>query len=411
MLREAPMSHALLAIPFSEAAAMVRQRSRILCFVPSLGGGGAEMHLLRLLTCFNREEFEPVLAVGRCGGSYEARLPTDVSVHQCAWHRLPSAMLRMESAIPRLCRLLVRERPAAVLAFIDHAVAAVARALARIPGPRPIFIAGIQNNLEMTLRHLPFWIRGSLGPHILQAYAQADHVIALSKGIADMLLEFVPQVRHRTSVIYNAGYDHEVERLACEEPSLSTPARSWLLGCGRLTAQKDFSTLLRAFARIKNDFNGELWILGEGELRAKLERERATLGLSDRVCLPGFVQNPFTFMARATTFILSSRWEGFGNVITEAMACGTPVIATDCPHGPREILEGGKWGELVPVGNVTALAEAMRSSMLEAGRFRKRADAARDYVRCFESTRITREYEKTIHSVLAAAIPRLRYET
>ena len=357
------------------------------------------MHLLRLLNHFNRDEWEPLLAVARGGGSYEKRLTSGVSAQECGWNFLPSSTLRMYSAIPRLRKLIRREQPSAVLAFVDHAVAAVARALEGMPAPRPVFIAGLQNNLEKTLEHLPRWNARRLRRDILSAYAQADHVVSLSTGAAETLARLVPSTRNRISIIPNAGYDSDIATLAAEEPACVTPAGPWFLGCGRLTAQKDFPTLIDAFARIHGEVGGELWILGEGELRPKLERQIAALKLSDRVRLPGFVKNPFAFMSRATSFVLSSRWEGFGNVITEAMACGTPVISTDCPHGPGEILEAGRWGELTRVGDATALAAAMRGSIREPQRFRARAQAAREYVARFEAARITREYEAVIRQV------------
>lgn len=378
--------------------------AKVLCFVPTLGNGGAEMHLLRLLNHFDREQIRPLLAVARKGGSYESRLSSDVPVHLCGWSALPSSTLRAQAAVPGLRRLLRREEPSAVVALLEHAVVATAQALQGLPHPKPVFVAGIQNNLEKTLDHLPRWTRGWLRRDILSAYAQADHVIALSHGVEESLLELVPALAGRVSVVHNAGYDQEVERLALEEPSLSLPFGPLFLGCGRLTEQKDFPTLLRAFARIKSEVAGELWILGEGPLRGNLEREAAALGLSERVHLPGFVKNPFAFMARASTFVLSSRWEGFGNVITEAMACGTPVISTDCPHGPREILEAGQWGDLVPVGDVAALANAMRVSMGDSVRARVRAGKAREHVKQFEAATITRKYEAT----LLAALPAIR---
>ena len=228
----------------------------------------------------------------------------------------------------------------------------------------------------------------------------ADHVIALSTGVAEALSVLIPETRVRISVVHNAGYDQQVEKLALEEPSLPTPKGPWFLGCGRLTTQKDFSTLLRAFARIQRENEGELWILGEGELRGKLEREITALGLDASVRLPGFVKNPFAYMARANAFVLSSQWEGFGNVVTEAMACGTPVISTDCPHGPREILEDGKWGTLVPVANGAALADAMRGALSNPEQHRVRAKAARAHVTRFEAAEITRQYEQVILSAL-----------
>jgi len=374
--------------------------AKVLCFVPNLGNGGAEMHLLRLLNHFDRTRIQPLLAVARKGGSYEARLSSDVPVHLCGWPSLPSSTLRTQAAVPGLRRLIGREKPSVIMAFLEHALVAAARALHGLPHPRPFFIAGIQNNLEKTLEHLPRWTRGWLRRDILAAYAQADHVIALSKGVAESLVNLVPAVAGRVSVIHNAGYDQEVERLALEKPSLPVPSGPFFLGCGRLTGQKDFQTLLRAFDRIKNEVEGELWILGEGPLRGNLEREVSMLGLSDRVRLPGFVKNPFAFMARASTFVLSSRWEGFGNVITEAMACGTPVISTDCPHGPQEILDAGQWGDLVPVGDVAALAAAMRAAMRESARVCIRAGKAREHVKQFEAATITRKYEAALLTAL-----------
>ena len=377
------------------------QRIKILCFVPQLGGGGAEMHLLRLLTHFDRTKFQPLLAVARPGGSYESRLPADLIARRCGWSRVPSSTLRMQTSIPALRRLLAAERPEVIISFLDHTTAATSAALESLPHPRPVFIAAIQNNLEKTLAHLPRWTRAWLPRAIVSAYARADQVIALSTGVAEGLSQLIPETRGRISVIHNAGYDQQVQALASEEPVLPTPKGPWFLGCGRLTAQKDFSTLIRAFARLQHECGAALWILGEGGLRGKLEREIAALGLGSRVRLPGFVKNPFAFMARASAFVLSSQWEGFGNVVTEAMACGTPVISTDCPHGPREILEDGKWGSLVPVANVDALADAMRAALANPEQQQARATAARSHVTRFEAGRITRQYEQAILSALS----------
>lgn len=402
MLLDSPIQEPPITSARTPGAQSDGAPAKVLCFVPTLGNGGAEMHLLRLLNHFDRTRIQPLLAVARKGGSYEARLSTDVPIHLCGWPALPSSTLRTQTAVPGLRRLIGREKPAVVMVFLEHAVVAAAQALHGLPHPRPLFIAGIQNNLEKTLEHLPRWTRGWLRRDILAAYAQTDHVIALSHGVAESLIQLVPAVAGRVSVVHNAGYDQEVERLALEKPSLPLPRSPLFLGCGRLTEQKDYLTLLRAFERIKNEVAGELWILGEGPLRGNLEREIVTLGLTGRVRLPGFVKNPFAFMARASTFVLSSRWEGFGNVITEAMACGTPVISTDCPHGPREILEAGQWGDLVPVGDVAALAAAMRNSMRNLAQFRIRADQAREHVKQFEAAAITKRYEATLLAALPA---------
>jgi glycosyltransferase involved in cell wall biosynthesis len=153
-----------------------------------------------------------------------------------------------------------------------------------------------------------------------------------------------------------------------QELAQRAPAHPWLeaardpviLGAGRLTVQKDFATLIRAFARLREKRPCKLIILGEGRQRAKLQALAAELGIAEAVDLPGFSDNPYACMARASLFVLSSRWEGSPNVLTEAMSLGTPVVSTDCPSGPREILADGRYGPLVPVGDWQALATAMQ---------------------------------------------------
>jgi glycosyltransferase involved in cell wall biosynthesis len=140
---------------------------------------------------------------------------------------------------------------------------------------------------------------------------------------------------------------------------LENPDIKVIMGIGRLTYQKDFPTLIKAFARVRQKINSRLVILGEGRQRKELEYFINDLGLTDDVQLPGFVTNPYQWLAKSTLFVLSSRWEGSPNALTEALALGIPVVSTDCRSGPREILRGGQLGRLVPVGDVMALSEAI----------------------------------------------------
>src|SRR5690606_7355967 len=119
-----------------------------------------------------------------------------------------------------------------------------------------------------------------------------------------------------------------------------------ILGVGRLSAQKDFPTLLRAFSRVRTLRPARLAILGEGPARTELEELARQLDCEDDVLLPGFQNNPFSWMTSSRVFVLSSLWEGLPGALVQAMACGVPVISTDCNSGPAEILEGGKWGTL-----------------------------------------------------------------
>jgi glycosyltransferase involved in cell wall biosynthesis len=136
-----------------------------------------------------------------------------------------------------------------------------------------------------------------------------------------------------------------------------------ILAVGRLTKAKDYPTLFRAFSLVRQVRPAKLLILGEGEERSNLERLAIELGIQNDVSMPGFVDNPFAFMAKASVFVLSSAWEGFGNVLVEALACGCPVVATDCRSGPREILDNGRYGRLVPVGDHEALAKAILETL------------------------------------------------
>jgi glycosyltransferase involved in cell wall biosynthesis len=152
-----------------------------------------------------------------------------------------------------------------------------------------------------------------------------------------------------------------------------------VLAVGRLHPQKDFPTLLRAFRIVRDARPARLVILGEGGERPTLEAEVARLNLGDDVALPGFVANPWAWLAKADLFALSSVWEGLPTVVIESLAVGTPVVATDCPHGPLEILDGGRFGKLVPVGDAAALGGAILAALAEPRRSAELAERGAEY--------------------------------
>jgi glycosyltransferase involved in cell wall biosynthesis len=215
------------------------------------------------------------------------------------------------------------------------------------------------------------WHWRFLPPVIQRTYLWADAIVAVSDGVADDLSLLTGIPRKYITTIYNPIVTPELQRKAqvpLEHPWFTPGAPPVVLGAGRLRAQKDFPTLIRAFARARAVREMRLMILGGGKDERKDAQSKAPLlaladhlGVADDVALPGFVENPFAYMARASVFVLSSAWEGFGNVIVEALACGCPVVSTDCPSGPAEILENGKYGLLVPVGDHVALADAILS--------------------------------------------------
>jgi len=165
----------------------------------------------------------------------------------------------------------------------------------------------------------------------------------------------------RITTIYNPVITPELKDLAMEYACdwLTPGSPPVILAVGKLHPAKDLLSLLRAFARVRKVINARLIILGEGEQRVKLLNQAQDLGISDNLSMPGFVKNPFSYMAKASVFVLSSAWEGLSMVLIEALACGCPVVSTDCPSGPAEVLENGHFGPLVPVGDDAALAEAI----------------------------------------------------
>ena len=321
------------------------------------------MQVVRVLNEIEKPGFHVTAAVARGSGSYESRLRRDIPLVSCQT-RFTSSLLSVSGSVLALGRAIDDFAADVVCSVQEHANVALLAA-ARVSRRRPGVVLGIQNNFSARAKSEPLWARMLLHPAYLRAYANADHVIANSRGVADDIVHRVPSLREKISVVYNAGVDDKLLALAAEPLDCDRASGPVIVTCGRLTEQKDQGTLLRAFALIDSQPAPELWILGEGEELPALEALARELGVSSRVRFLGFRSNPYPFLAAADVFALSSRWEGFGNVVVEALACGTPVVSTDCPHGPREILEGGRYGRLVPVGDPRALGEALREALLE----------------------------------------------
>lgn len=194
-------------------------------------------------------------------------------------------------------------------------------------------------------------------------YPYADEIVAVSDGVGEDLLKMTNASPEQITTIYNPSVTEDLLEKRTEpvdhpwfDEDEEIPV---ILGVGELSEQKDFETLIRAFDRVVDNQQARLVILGEGPRREKLETLIAELGLGDVVSMPGFVDNPYAYMAKTDVFVLSSRWEGCPNVLVEAMACGAPVVSTDCPSGPEEILKDGKHGLLLSVGDEEQMARCV----------------------------------------------------
>lgn len=268
---------------------------------------------------------------------------------------------RVLRSLSSLVDYLRQERPAAILS---------AQHYGNIAALSAVRLAGVSTRLVITQRtQLSMYLqngakrrqRGVLGP-IRHCYPWADNIIAVSNGVADDLAITAGIPRQRITTIYNPVVTPELAiqaKTPLEHPWFTAGEPPVILAAGRLHYQKDFPTLLNAFARVRATRPARLIILGEGEARPALAAQVEKLGIQADVDLPGFVDNPFAYMARAAVFVLSSLYEGLPGVLIQSMACGCPVVSTDCPSGPAEILDGGVYGPLVPVGDHVALAEAM----------------------------------------------------
>ncbi|WP_316366854.1 glycosyltransferase [Candidatus Thiodiazotropha sp. CDECU1] len=262
-----------------------------------------------------------------------------------------------------LARYLRRTQPPCLLAAKDRAgrMAVVARALAGASHTRLLLRLG--TNLTAAFAHKSRWRLFLRQLPIRLIYPGIDRIIAVSEGVRQDTLAVSGLDQDRVVVVRNPVITPRMIEAAAAptpHPWLGDPKYPVILGVGRLTLQKDFITLLRAFAVVRELRPCRLIILGDGRERETLLNLSHELGISEALALPGFTPNPYAYMKRANLFVLSSRWEGSPNVLTEAMALGTPVVSTDCPSGPNELLGEGRIAPLVPVGDWQALAEAMQ---------------------------------------------------
>ena len=293
------------------------------------------------------------LLVNQRGGTLASTVPDSVRVVSLEARRTIAALLP-------LVRFLRRERPDVIIPLGAFSIA-LAHWANRLSG-RPaqivpslqVTVFGVRAHARGKSRLVPFLYRRML-PHVA-------HIVAASRGVADDAAARVPYLPPAT-VIHNPIVTPRLAEAAAQpldHPWFAPGHPPLILAVGRLVEQKDLPLLIDAFAPLRRERpDARLAILGEGPLRQALLDKVAAMGLTEAVALLGTDPNPWRYMARASLMALSSAFEGFGNVLVEAMATGTPVVSTDHPHGPAEILAGGHWGALVPHGSSQALAQAM----------------------------------------------------
>ncbi len=374
-------------------AAMTRAAPlSVLIYMSDLSGGGVERLTVSLLGDFRRVGVSVMLAVHAKRGEMLPLLPPDLRVVSFGTSRTVGDLLP-------LARLLRRERPDIVLSSLNHnnIIALLAKAAAFSPTK---VIVCQHNALSQEAAEMGSW-KFRVVPMFYRLLAPlAAGFVAVSRGVADDLSRASRIARGRITVIYNPVVTDDFETRAgatVADPWLDEPGPPVFVNAARLVAQKDHDTLLRAFALVLQRMPARLLILGNGPLQAALEQLTLELGITDSVRFAGFAGNPLPYFRRAAAVVLSSRYEGFGNVLVEAMACGAPVITTDCPYGPGEIVDGGRFGRLVPPQDPRALADAFDPDLRKiwsAETLRRRASE-------FTVRAAAGEYRALMHRVLA----------
>jgi glycosyltransferase involved in cell wall biosynthesis len=331
---------------------------RIAVVLHDLRGGGAERIALRLVEGMIEAGTAVDLVVVRKQGEYLGLIPREARI-------IDLNCKHVYQAVGALSRYLRTERPAGVLSFLTHVN--LATIIARMLSRSHAMVAVTEHNHLAIKQRQSATLRDRLTFLLVPLlYRWAGAVVAVSEGVANDVRDFTGLKNGRVKVIYNPVIDGALDVAAArgtDHPWLQGGQPPVFLAAGRLHRQKGFDVLISAFSIVRRSVNCKLIIMGEGEERSTLSRLASQSGFANDIDLIGFIGNPYGMMARAKVFVLSSRWEGLPTVLIEAMACGAPVVSTDCPSGPSEILERGRYGALVPVEDADALAYAMRSAL------------------------------------------------
>jgi glycosyltransferase involved in cell wall biosynthesis len=348
---------------------------RLAVLISFSGEGGVERMVLNLLDEFaTYSHLQVDLLTIRADSAHLGALPDAIRV-------IDLGTMHTGTSLLPVMRYMSQYEPAAILAAKDRA-GRIAMLANRLTGNRCRVVIRLGTTLSAAMVGKSSIVRRSRYAVMRSLYGWADRIVAVSDGVAQDTLAITGLAPDRVCVIRNPVVNARLRTLAqapVAHPWLIGKHVPVILGVGRLTEQKGFDVLLAAFAQLRAHRPCRLVILGEGKLRDSLTRRMDALGIHADVDLPGFRPNPYPEMAAADVFVLSSRWEGSPNVLTEALALGTPVVATDCPSGPREILQDGMVAPLVPMNDPASMAAAIEEMLDRPGPAQRLIDAVAEY--------------------------------
>ncbi len=338
---------------------------RVAIYIPCLTGGGAEISMHRLAAGLAKEGFNVDFLVSNSIGPDAEEVASNLTQMPEGVNFIDFKARTPRASVGPLVRYLKKQRPAAIISFGHNAnvVALLARRLASVQSRN---ILSIQNNFSAEVKNATTKHEKLMVNAARLSYGSADVVTAVSRGVADDMARVLRRKKSWVKVIYNPIVSQEITEKAhqsVEHEFFRQDTPPVIMSIGRLEPQKDYRTLIQAFAKVRKRRPCRLVIFGQGYLRTELEELSRQLGIESDISMPGYTSNPYAFLSKASLFVLSSIHEGLPTVLIEAMACGCPVVSTDCPSGPMEILDGGKWGGLVPMQNVDELAESIDQSL------------------------------------------------
>ena len=332
----------------------------IALFMTSFRGGGAERVMLNLAEEFDALGYRVQIVVVDNAGELKATIPEHIRVVDLEVRRV------LRSLIP-LRNYLVKNKPRVLLSTQSNAncIAITANLLAF--KPTKVFVREANNLTENTGKHgtlidtsLPFFIR--------LLYPLASGIIALSKGVADDLSTRAKLNRENIGVIYNPVVNEKLfsqAKEAVDHAWFADKKYPVVIAVGRLTEQKGFAFLIDVIAEVNKDKPVKLIILGEGGLRDQLQSRIKEKNMEACIDMPGFVSNPIAYIEKSDIYILSSHWEGLCNSLVQALSLGKKIVSTDCPSGPNEVLDSGKYGTLVACNNIDQMKTAIINKLTE----------------------------------------------
>lgn len=349
--------------------------------------GGVQRVALNLCTGLVEKGHDIEVVLVNAEGELLNELPEEVSVIDLGEDRVATTVFPLR-------RYLNRKNPDVLYAMMTeiNIIATIAHRLSRVDSRLILSEHNMPTNSIDSKKDLAVMKLATL------TYSLADHAVAVSNGVYEDLLNVSRLSESKISQVHNPININRIRTDASEQVShrwLNNDDYNVVISAGRHVPQKGFDTLIESFSRVKDE-NLRLLILGKGDETESLKEIATNLGIKDRVEFPGFVENPFAYISRADVFVLSSQYEGFGMVLVEALACGCAVVSTNCPSGPEEILKGGEYGPLVPVGAVDELTSGIERVLDSPPTSDELESRARD----FAVNKIASEYEDVFFNTM-----------